>query len=98
MYLQDITVKLHTEGYGFDIIFTFEKNEHFTNTELKKSFYQSKQNIVEKCEGTVINWKEGKNITEKKVKKKQKNKKTKENRNVTKVVEQESFFNFFKTI
>ena len=42
MYLQDITVKLHTEGYGFDIIFTFEKNEHFTNTELKKSFYQSK--------------------------------------------------------
>lgn len=58
----------------------------------------TKQNIIEKCEGTQINWKDGKNVTEKKVKKKQKNKKTGQNRQVTKTVEQESFFNYFKTI
>lgn len=98
MYLQDVTCKLHEDGYGFDLIFTFEKNEYFTNTELKKTYKMTRQNIIEKCEGTVINWKDGKNVTEKKVKKKQKNKKTAQNRTITKTVEQESFFNFFKTI
>lgn len=87
MFLQDITCKLHEDGYGFDIIFTFDKNDYFTNTELKKTFKMTKQNIIERCEGTVINWKEGKNITEKKVKKKSKNKKTKESKTVTKTVE-----------
>ena len=75
MYLQDITCKLHEDGYGFDIIFIFEKNDYFNNTELKKTYKMTKQNIIEKCEGTEIQWKEGKNITEKKVKKKQKSKK-----------------------
>ena len=32
MYLQDVTCKLHEEGYGFDIIFEFEKNDYFTNS------------------------------------------------------------------
>jgi nucleosome assembly protein 1-like 1 len=58
----------------------------------------TKQNIIEKCEGTQIQWKEGKNVTEKKVKKKSKNKKTNQSKTVTKTVEQESFFNFFKTV
>lgn len=98
MFLQDITCKLHEDGYGFDIIFTFEKNDYFTNTELKKTYKMTKQNIIERCEGTVIVWKEGKNITEKKVKKKSKNKKNAAARTVTKTVEQESFFNYFKTI
>ncbi len=38
MYLQDIKYILHDEGFGFDLIFTFEKNDHFTNETLKKSF------------------------------------------------------------
>ena len=75
MYLQDVTCKLHEEGYGFDIIFEFEKNDYFTNSILRKTYVMSRQNIIEKCEGTTIEWKEGKNVTEKKVKKK--NKKTK---------------------
>jgi nucleosome assembly protein 1-like 1 len=87
MYLQDVTCKLHEDGYGFDLIFTFEKNEYFSNTELKKTYKMTRQNIIEKCEGTVINWKDGKNVTEKKVKKKQKNKKTAQNRTITKTVE-----------
>jgi nucleosome assembly protein 1-like 1 len=55
----------------------------------------SSENVIEKCEGTVINWKDGKDVTKKKVKKKSKKKGAKA---VTKTVEQESFFNFFKTI
>ena len=47
----------------------------------------AKQNVIEKCQGTDINWFEGRNITIKKVKKKQNNKKTKEKRTVTKTVE-----------
>lgn len=75
MYLLDVDCNLHAEGYGFDLVFRFEKNDYFTNTELKKSFTMTKQNIIEKCEGTEIAWKEGKDVTIKKVKKKSKNKK-----------------------
>lgn len=95
MHLQDVTCELHTEGYGFDLVFTFEKNDYFTNETLKKSFVMTKQNVIEKCDGTIIEWKEGKDVTIKKVKKKSKKKGSKA---VTKTVEQESFFNFFKTI
>jgi nucleosome assembly protein 1-like 1 len=94
MYLQDVTCKLHDQSFGFDILFSFEKNDYFSNAVLKKSYTMSRQNIIEKCEGTTIEWNEGKNITEKKVKKK--NKKSKKTE--TKTVEQESFFNFFKTV
>jgi nucleosome assembly protein 1-like 1 len=67
-----VTCKLHDEGYGFDIVFEFEKNDYFTNTILKKTYIMSRQNVIEKCEGTKVEWKEGKNITEKKIKKKNK--------------------------
>jgi nucleosome assembly protein 1-like 1 len=43
--------------------------------------------------GTEITWKDGKDATKKKVKKKNKKKQT-----ITKTVEYESFFNFFKTV
>jgi nucleosome assembly protein 1-like 1 len=95
MHLTDVQCILHEKGFGYDLIFAFEKNDYFTNETLKKSFVMSKQNIIDKCEGTTINWKDGKNVTEKKVKKKSKKKGAKA---VTKTVEQESFFNFFKTI
>jgi nucleosome assembly protein 1-like 1 len=71
MYLQDIECVLHDPGYGFDLIFTFEKNDYFKNEKLRKSFVMTKnQNMIEKCEGTEIDWKEGKNVTQKKIKKK----------------------------
>jgi nucleosome assembly protein 1-like 1 len=54
----------------------------------------SKQNVIDKCEGTDVAWKEGRDPTKKKIKKK--NKKTKKTE--TKTVESESFFNFFKTM
>lgn len=57
----------------------------------------SQQNVIEKCEGTDILWKEGRDVTKKKIKKKQKSK-NKGNKTITKTVDQESFFNFFKTV
>ena len=96
--LQDVSVELHTEGFGFDLLFRFEPNDYFSNTSLKKSFVMTKNNVIEKCQGTTIDWKDGKNVTKKTVKKKQKNKGAAGKKTVTKVVDQESFFNFFKTI
>lgn len=98
MYLQDIQCDLHTIGYGFDLTFTFEKNDYFKNAQLKKTFVMTRQNIIEKCEGTEIEWKDGKDVTKKKIKKKQKAKKGQPGKTITKTVDQESFFNFFKTI
>lgn len=98
MHLQDIQCDLHTTGYGFDLTFTFEKNDYFKNAQLKKTFVMTRQNIIEKCEGTEIEWKDGKDVTKKKIKKKQKAKKGQPGKTITKTVDQESFFNFFKTI
>ena len=95
MHLQDVASVLHEKGFGFDLTFTFEKNDYFSNEVLKKSFVMSRDNVIERCEGTEISWKDGKDVTKKKVKKKSKKKGAKA---VTKTVEQESFFNFFKTI
>jgi nucleosome assembly protein 1-like 1 len=97
IHLIDVQCNLHTEGFGFDLLFTFEKNDYFTNEVLKKSFVMTRQNVIEKCDGTEIAWKDGKDVTKKKIKKKSKNKKA-GSKTVTKTVEQESFFNFFKTI
>ena len=71
LHLLEIDCILHDPGYGYDLIFTFEKNDYFKNDKLKKSFVMSKnQNMIEKCEGTEIDWKDGKNVTQKKIKKK----------------------------
>ena len=53
-YLEDISLTLHEEGYGFDLKFSFEKNSYFKGTELSKSFVMGKQNVIEKCIGTKI--------------------------------------------
>lgn len=65
---------------------------------LSKKFIFSEKTKEEpvKSESTPIEWVEGKNITLKKVTKKQKNKKTGASRTVTKDAEAPSFFNFFK--
>lgn len=85
MHLQDVACSLHEQGYGFDIVFSFEKNDYFSNETLKKSFVMTKQNIIEKCEGTEIAWKDGKDVTKKKIKKK--SKKKGQNKTVTKTVD-----------
>ena len=80
------------DGYGFDLVFHFEKNSYFKETELKKSFVMCKQNVIEKCIGTPITWMPGCDVTKTKKKKGKGKKKTM----VT--VKCESFFNFFETV
>jgi len=48
-----------------------------------------------KCEGTPIDWKKGKNVTVKVIKKVQKHASRGTRRTVTKTVQNDSFFNFF---
>jgi nucleosome assembly protein 1-like 1 len=91
-YLQDIKLDQHNDGYGFDLVFQFEKNSYFKETELKKSFIMCKQNVIEKCIGTPITWMPGCDVTKTKKKKGKGKKKTM----VT--VKCESFFNFFETV
>merc|ERR1712227_216065 len=50
---------------------------------------------IVKCTGCTIDWKKGKNLTVKQVKKKQKHKSKGSIRTITKQVKADSFFNFF---
>jgi len=79
-----------------DVVFYFEKNEHFENEKLTLQI-EYKGEDPTKSSGDKIIWKEGKNITEKKVSKKQKSKKTGKTRTVDKVVKTPSFFGMFET-
>jgi len=51
--------------------FHFHPNEYFDNEVVSlKLIYKADSEEVQKTEGTVINWKDGKDVTKKKVKKK----------------------------
>ena len=96
----DITAHTLTEeeGIGFRLEFTFDKNEFFTNTKLTKTYFMADGDddpVLEKAEGTQIDWAAGKNVTVKIKKKKQRNKNGKGTRTVTKTEPCPSFFNFF---
>lgn len=79
--------------------FHFSENEYFTNTVLTKTvIYDIDENRPIGSVGCEIQWKEGKNLTKKTVQKKQKNKKSGQQRTISKEVADESFFNFFLTI
>eukprot|EP00826_Nyctotherus_ovalis_P030881 TRINITY_DN2465_c0_g1_i15.p1 TRINITY_DN2465_c0_g1~~TRINITY_DN2465_c0_g1_i15.p1 ORF type:complete len:165 (-),score=49.25 TRINITY_DN2465_c0_g1_i15:521-1015(-) len=58
------------------VTFMFDPNEWFTNTELSKEITldEDDASMCKENVGTEINWNEGKNVTVKTVKKKQKNK------------------------
>lgn len=95
-YLQDIKLSLHTVGYGFDLTFCFESNSYFVGTELKKEFHMSRQNVIEKCIGTTIEWAAGSDPTHQK--KKKKKKVQGKYKNISVNVKTDSFFNFFETV
>merc|ERR1712018_713091 len=105
--LTDITVTFSESPMGFTLHFYFAPNDYFSNSVLTKE-YEMKCEPTEddpfsfegpeifKCKGSVINWKaEGKNLTVKTVKKKQKHKSKGNVRTITKQVKNDSFFNFF---
>ena len=91
-YLTNISLEQHSNGFGFDLIFNFEKNSYFKDDVLKKTFVMCKENVIEKCIGTPISWNAGCDIT------KTKKKKGKGKKKVTVEVKAISFFNFFDTV
>merc|ERR1711935_251596 len=71
-------------------------NDNFTPNELSTTLVYESEDKVQEIKGTKIEWLEGKDPTKKKIKKKQKHKKTGETRTVVKTVDADSFFNVFK--
>jgi len=91
---------------GFVLEFQFSPNDYFTNTALTKTYRMKSEPDkddpfsfdgpdIYSCTGCTIDWNKGKNITQKEVKKKQKHKGRGQTRVITKMVQNESFFNFF---
>jgi len=95
---------------GFSLQFHFAKNDYFSNEMITKTYrlrvkpekeallaYEGPE--IVQCTGCDIIWKSSeKNVTQKTIKKKQKNKKTGQTRSITQVLPQDSFFNFFQPI
>ncbi|XP_054827667.1 nucleosome assembly protein 1-like 4 isoform X2 [Eublepharis macularius] len=110
-HLQDIKVKFSEPGQpmSFTLEFYFESNDYFTNSLLTKTYKMKSEpdktdpfsfegpEIID-CEGCTIDWKKGKNVTVKTIKKKQKHKGRGTVRTITKQVPNDSFFNFFSPI
>jgi nucleosome assembly protein 1-like 1 len=71
-------------------------NGFFSNTTLTVTLEFESEEEVKEIRGTKIEWLEGMDVTQKKIKKKQKHKKTGETRTVVKTVDADSFFNLFK--
>ncbi|XP_013414380.1 nucleosome assembly protein 1-like 1 isoform X2 [Lingula anatina] len=108
-HLNDIKVKftpMDSGPMGFTLEFHFEPNEFFNNSVLTKHYIMRSEPNREdlssfegpeiiKCTGCTIDWKKGKNVTIKQIKKKQKHKGRGTTRMVTKTVQNDSFFNFF---
>ncbi|XP_067119180.1 nucleosome assembly protein 1-like 1-B isoform X2 [Centruroides vittatus] len=106
-HLTDVKVKFsESNPMGFTLEFFFEPNEYFTNSVLTKEYemkcipdetdpFSFEGPEIYKCKGCTIDWKKGKNVTVKTIKKKQKHKSRGSVRTVTKTVQNDSFFNFF---
>ena len=77
-----VAVETNTPVKTISIELTFSENEWFTNEKLtlKVIFKKDQDEEVAETEGCVIDWKDGKDLSKKKIKKKQKNKKTGETR------------------
>ena len=106
-HLEDIkVVYADNKGLNFTLEFHFSDNEFITNKMLTKSYvveckvdendpFSFDGPSIVQTTGCKIDWKKGKNLTVKTVKKKQRHKGRGQTRTVTKTVGNESFFNFF---
>jgi len=105
--LNDVTLSFSEKNpMGFTLHFHFSPNDYFTNEVLTKTYilkcepqedepFSFEGPEIIKCTGCTIDWKKGKNLTVKQVKKKQKHKSKGSIRTITKQVKADSFFNFF---
>lgn len=97
--ITNIVTKETSDPKTITVDITFKPNDYFENTilSLMTRFKDDTAEEVVETVGTVINWKDGKDLTNKKIKKKQKNKKTGETRTIVKSVPAESWFNCFES-
>lgn len=104
--LRDITVSFPDNSMGFVLEFIFAENEYFEDKVLTKTYHMKSEpddfdpvafdgpEIIGST-GCTINWKKGKNITQKVVKKKQRMRGKGQTRIIQKTIKEDSFFNFF---
>lgn len=83
------------DGVNRTYYFHFSPNDYFKNEVLTKEFTMISDEEPSHSVGTTIEWCDGKDLTKKVTKKKQKNKKTGQSRVVERVEKDKSFFNFF---
>jgi len=103
-HLMDITCEDRNDGRGFTLYFHFSENEYFTNAVLTKQYevpnlLLSDEPILKNVEGCEIDWKPGRSLTHRIVRKKQRGKGKKnagQVRTVEKTEDQESFFHWFQ--
>lgn len=98
--LVDIRVTHFEDSTGYSLRFDFTENEFFTNQELVKTYYFKNSEptgsiVVDRTEGTVIDWKEGKDLTLITKARKQRVKGSTTAQVVKKIEPAASFFNFF---
>uniref|UniRef100_A0A0N5AFK3 Nucleosome assembly protein 1-like 1 n=1 Tax=Syphacia muris TaxID=451379 RepID=A0A0N5AFK3_9BILA len=107
-HLVDISLKISRDPDSFTLTFHFTPNEYFKETELTKWYklqlapdsddpFDYDGPLVVEAKGSEITWNEGKDVTKKVLKKKQK-KGPGAGKFITKTVKADSFFNFFDTI
>uniref|UniRef100_A0A7S3VJL0 Nucleosome assembly protein n=1 Tax=Dunaliella tertiolecta TaxID=3047 RepID=A0A7S3VJL0_DUNTE len=100
-YLTNITSEslLAEDGAprGFKLFFHFSENPFFSNTVLEKTYLMmtDDEGVLEKAEGTKIDWKAGKDVTIKIMKKKPKKGAKPDAKPQIKTEKVDSFFNFF---
>lgn len=104
--LKDIRVSFPENSMGFVLEFVFAENEYFEEQVLTKTYHMKSEpddfdpvafdgpEIVGST-GCTINWKKGKNVTQKIVKKKQRMRGKGQTRVIQKTIKEDSFFNFF---
>lgn len=88
-------VTFSQDGLNLTYHFYFSPNDYFKNDVLKKEIIMESEEQPSHSVGTEIQWCDGKDLTKKMTKKKQKNKKTGQTRVVERVEKDKSFFNFF---
>ena len=101
-HLQDITCVNREDGKGFTLRFLFSPNDYFTNSVIEKTYevpnlLLSDEPLLKNVTGTSIDWKPGRSLTYRTIKKKQrgKGKHAGQLRTVSKREEKESFFHWF---
>jgi nucleosome assembly protein 1-like 1 len=103
--ISDITIEYSDDMKIFKVLFHFQENEFFSNDVLTKTYtvdpdlVSDKAGELEEIDSCTIEWKEGKDVTKKEVKKKQRSKGSKnkppQTRTITKIEPQPSFFHYF---